>query len=45
MVKSHMWIFPEMGAAVQNVHFSLVGKKKMLDGSHRDYMGYWNSQG
>ena len=26
-----MWIFPKMGAAVKNVHFSLVGKKKMLD--------------
>jgi hypothetical protein len=36
-----MWIFPEMGTAVKNVHFSLVGKKKMLGPSHRDYMGYW----
>jgi hypothetical protein len=35
-----MWIFPVMGSAVKNVHFSLVGKKKMLDGRHRDYVGY-----
>ena len=38
---THMWIFPEMGTAVKNVHFSLVGKKKMLAASHRNYVGYW----
>jgi hypothetical protein len=36
-----MWIFPKMGKAVKNVHFSLASKKKMLGGSHRDYVGYW----
>jgi hypothetical protein len=39
-----MCIFPKMGAAVKNVHFSLAGKKKMLDGSHRDYVGYRKCQ-
>ncbi len=29
-----------MGIAVKNVHFSLVGKKKMLERGHRDYVGY-----
>jgi hypothetical protein len=38
-----MWILPVMASAVKNVHFSLVGKKKMLDGRHRHYVGYWKS--
>jgi hypothetical protein len=29
-----------MGTAVKNVHFSLVGKKKMLERGQRDYAGY-----
>jgi hypothetical protein len=36
-----MWIFPEMGEAVKNVHFSLVGKKKMLEHGYRDLGGYY----
>jgi hypothetical protein len=32
-----MWIFPGMGIAVKNVHFSLVGKKKMLERPQWDF--------
>jgi hypothetical protein len=37
--KTHLWIFPGMGTAVKNVHFSLVGKKKMLERGARDLGG------
>jgi hypothetical protein len=32
-----MWIFLGMGKAVKNVHFSLVGKKKMLEQGHGEF--------
>ena len=36
MHRTHLWIFPETGIAVKNVHFSLLDKKKMLERDCRD---------